>query len=124
MQSAAERGIRSAQAAILVNTGLAIVKLVAGVVGHTYALVADAIESLIDVFGSTVVWGGLRVSAREADEEYPFGYGKAEPLAAAVVALLVLSAAIGIAVHAVTEIRRPHLVPAPWTLVVLVAVVT
>jgi cation diffusion facilitator family transporter len=118
-----DRGIRAAQTAILVNTALAIVKLVAGVVGNTYALVADAIESLIDVFGSTVVWGGLRVSAREADEEYPFGYGKAEPLATAVVALLVLSAAVGIAVHAVTEIRRPHLVPAPWTLAVLVVVV-
>lgn len=118
-----QRGIRAAQTAILVNTGLAIVKLVAGIVGNTYALVADAVESLTDVFGSTVVWGGLRVSAREADEEYPFGYGKAEPLAAAVVALLLVSAAIGIAIHAVTEIRRPHMVPAPWTLGVLVGVV-
>ena len=119
----AERGIRAAQIAILVNTGLAIVKLAAGIVGNTYVLVADAVESLTDVFASTVVWGGLRVSARDPDEEYPFGYGKAEPLAAAVVSLVILSAAVGIALHAIAEIRQPHIAPAPWTLAVLVVVV-
>src|SRR5688572_24023414 len=118
-----DRGVRAAQSAILVNTGLAIVKLVAGVVGNTYVLIADAVESLADVFASTVVWGGLRVSARDPDDAYPFGYGKAEPLAAAVVSLLILAAAVGIAGHAIVEIRRPHQVPAPWTLVVLVVVV-
>lgn len=123
MRSDAERGIRSAQAAILVNTALAIVKLVAGFVGNTYALVADAVESLTDVFASTIVWGGLRVSTRDADEAYPFGYGKAEPLAGAVVSLLIISAAIGIAVQAVRHIMTPHVAPAPWTLIVLVIVV-
>ena len=123
MLTSADRGIRAAQAAILVNTGLAMVKLAAGIVGNTYVLVADAVESLTDVFASTVVWGGLRVSARDPDEQYPFGYGKAEPLAAAVVSLVVLGAAAGIALHAIAEIRRPHLAPAPWTLVVLVVVV-
>jgi Co/Zn/Cd efflux system component len=59
---ASRRGIRSAQIAILVNAGLAITKLVAGLVGHTYALVADAVESTADIFSSTVVWGGLRVA--------------------------------------------------------------
>ena len=123
MSEQSRRGIRSAQIAILVNAGLAITKLVAGVVGHTYALVADAVESTADIFGSTIVWGGLRVAARDPDEDYPFGYGKAEPLAAAVVALMLLGAAIAIAVEAVTEIRTPHLTPAPWTLAVLVGVV-
>jgi len=123
MSEQSRRGIRSAQIAILINAGLAITKLVAGVVGHTYALVADAVESTADIFGSTIVWGGLRVAARDPDEDYPFGYGKAEPLAAAVVALMLLGAAIAIAVEAVTEIRTPHLTPAPWTLAVLVGVV-
>ena len=123
MRSDTERGVRSAQAAILVNTALAIIKLVAGFVGNTYALIADAVESLTDVFGSTIVWGGLRVSARDADEAYPFGYGKAEPLASAVVSLLILSAAVGIGVQSVRHIMTPHLAPAPWTLIVLVVVV-
>lgn len=123
MSPSAHRGIRSAQAAILVNTALAVTKLVAGIVGHTYALVADAIESTADIFSSTIVWGGLRVASREPDDAYPFGYGKAEPLAAAVVSLMLLGAAASIAIEAISEIRTPHHSPAAWTLVVLVAVV-
>jgi cation diffusion facilitator family transporter len=116
-------GIRSVQVGILWNVVLAMIKLLAGIVGNTYALVADAIESTADVFTSLVVWRGLRVASREPDEEYPFGYGKAEPLAASVVSLVLLGAAIGIAIEAVREIRTPHMTPAPWTLGVLVAVV-
>jgi cation diffusion facilitator family transporter len=123
MSDQSRRGIRSAQIAILVNACLAIAKLVAGIVGHTYALVADAVESTADIFASTIVWGGLRVAARDPDQDYPFGYGKAEPLAGAVVALMLLGAAAAIAVQAVSEIRTPHRTPAPWTLIVLVTVV-
>jgi cation diffusion facilitator family transporter len=98
------------------------VKLVAGVAGNTYALIADAVESTADVFASLVVWGGLRVATRDPDEDYPFGYGKAESVAAAVVAMMLLFASLGIAFEAVREIRTPHKTPAPWTLLVLVAV--
>lgn len=119
----AERGIRSAQVGILVNATLAITKLVAGVVGNSYALVADAVESTADIFSSLIVWGGLHVASREPDEAYPFGYGRAETLAGAVVAIMLVGASIGIAIEAVAEIRTPHHAPAPWTLLVLVVVV-
>lgn len=123
METGNHRGIRSAQIAILVNTVLAVIKLVAGLVGHAYVLVADAIESTADIISSTVVWGGLWVASRDPDEAYPFGYGKAEPLAAAVVSLMLIGAAIGIAAKAIAEIRTPHHAPAPWTLLVLVSVI-
>ena len=118
-----ERGTRMAQAGMLVNTLLAVVKLLAGIVGHSYALVADAVESAADVFSSLVVWRGLRLAARDADEHYPFGYGKAESLAAAAVGLMLLGAAAGISVVSVREILTPHHLPAPFTLVVLVLVI-
>jgi cation diffusion facilitator family transporter len=117
------RGARAAQLGLVVNAVLAMVKLIAGLVGHSYALVADAIESVADIFSSMIVWGGLRLSARSADEQFPFGYGKAEPLAAVVVALLLLGAAVGISIEAVQEILTPHAVPAPFTLVVLLLVI-
>jgi len=107
---------------MLVNALLAIVKLVAGIVGNTYALVADAVESTADIFASLIVWGGLRVASRDPDEDYPFGYGKAESVAAAVVSVMLVAASIGIAFEAIREIRTPHQTPAPWTLLVLVAV--
>jgi cation diffusion facilitator family transporter len=123
MKSSARRGIQSAQVGLLVNTVLAITKLVAGILGNAYALVADAVESSADIFSSLIVWGGLRIASKQADDEYPFGYGKAEPLAAAVVSLMLIGAAAGIAVEAIREIRLPHHTPAPFTLAVLVGVI-
>lgn len=117
------RGIRSAQFGLLVNAILAITKVLAGVLGNSYALIADGVESTADVLSSTIVWSGLRIAARDADTEYPFGYGKAETLATATVALMLIGAAIAIAIEAIREIVTPHHSPAPWTLVVLIVVV-
>jgi cation diffusion facilitator family transporter len=116
-------GVRAARTGILVNTGLAIGKGVAGVLGHSFALLADAIESLADIIGSLVVWGGLRLSALDADDEHPWGHGKAEPIAAAIVGVMLMAAAIGIAVKAVEAALVPHSVPATWTLAVIAVVV-
>jgi len=117
------RGIRLAQLGLLANGVLALVKLVAGVLGNSYALIADAVESIADLFSSLIVWGGLRVAARDADDRYPFGYGKAEAISAMIVGLMLLAAAVGIAIEAVREILRPIRAPAPFTLVVLIVVV-
>ena len=76
-----------------------------------------------DIFYSLIVWGGLRITTRPADEEYPYGYGKAEALAAAIVSLMLLGAALGVAVAAIGEILTPHRLPAPFTLAVLAAVI-
>lgn len=116
-------GIRAAQAGLVVNAALVVIKLVAGIVGHSYALVADAVESSTDIFASLIVWGGLHVSAQPADESHPYGHGKAEALATAAVALMLLGAAIGIVIAAVRELMTPHHVPAMFTLYVLAGVV-
>jgi cation diffusion facilitator family transporter len=113
----------AALAGLLVNAALAAIKLVAGLVGHSYALVADAVESMADILGSVVIWGALRYGGRPADEGHPFGHGKAEALAALAVACLIIVAGIGIAIKAVDEIVTPHLAPAPFTLFVLIGVV-
>jgi len=119
----ATRGIRLAQAGLLINAGLVVVKIVAGIVGRSYALIADGVESSLDIFSSLIVWRGIRVAARSADEDYHFGYGKAESVASAAVAMLLVGAGIGIAIVAVREIMIPHHTPAPFTLVVLVVVI-
>lgn len=115
--------MRAAQVGMLVNLILAVIKLIAGIVGHAYALVADAVESTADIFSSLVVYGGLRIAAQPADEDHPYGHGRAEALAGALVALMLLIAAIGIAIEAVREIRTPHHTPKAWTLGVLVGVI-
>lgn len=117
------QGVRAAQTGLVVNIVLVLVKLISGIVGHSYALVADAIESSTDIFSSLIVWGGLQVASRPADESHPYGHGKAESLAAAAVAVMLLGAAIGIAVTAVREIITPHHAPMPFTLFVVAGVV-
>ncbi len=117
------RGIQTAQLGLLINTGLALVKFVAGILGNSYALIADAVESTSDILSSAIVWGGIRIASREADDDFPFGYGKAEALAGAIVALMLLAASAGISIEAIREIHTPHHAPAPFTLIVLVAVV-
>ncbi|MBS0191105.1 MAG: cation diffusion facilitator family transporter [Phycisphaerales bacterium] len=125
-QGSASKNLASRQyalAGLITNMLLAVLKLIAGIAGHSYALIADAIESLADIVGSGVIWGGLFISSRPASDQHPYGYGKAEPLAALAVAFLVLLAGLGIAVEAVREIITPHHTPQWWTLAILVLVV-
>jgi cation diffusion facilitator family transporter len=117
------RSIRAAQAGVASNFLLALVKIAAGVLGHTYALIADGVESFADVAASLIVWGGIAVGARPPDADHPYGHGKAEAVAAATVSVMLLAAAVGIALEAVQEIRTPHQFPAWWTLGVLLGVV-
>jgi len=112
-------GLRTTLIGILANFVLAVIKGLAGLFGNSYALVADAIESASDIFSSLVVWTGLKVASKAPDEDHPYGHGKAEPLAAMVVAILLIGAAILIAIQSVENILTPHQVPAPFTLLVL-----
>jgi cation diffusion facilitator family transporter len=117
------RAIRSALLGLSVNLVLAVGKALAGVLGNAYVLVADAVESSTDVFSSLIVWRGVAVAGRPPDEDHPYGHAKADPIAAALVALMLLAAAFGIIAVAIREIRTPHSMPAPFTLYVAVGVV-
>jgi cation diffusion facilitator family transporter len=116
-------GARIALVGMGANVVLATAKITAGALGHSYVLIADGIESALDIAGSAIIWGGLRIAARPADETHPYGHGKAEPLAAIVVSLGVLAAALVLAIQSVRELFQPHERPHPFTLVVLVVVV-
>jgi len=118
-----QRSLRATFIGMVVNFFLSLAKFVAGVLGHSHALVADAVESFADIFSAVVVWRGTVVASKPADEEHPYGHGKAEPLAAAIVSGLLLLAAVWIATKAFDEIGTPHPTPKAFTLIVLVVVV-
>lgn len=118
-----QRSLRATFTGLAVNVALTAAKFLAGVFGHSQALIADAVESLADIFSSLIVWRGLVVAETPPDEDHPYGHGKAEPLAAALVSLMLLLAAGLIAWHSYRGILEPRLAPSPWTLVVLVAVI-
>ncbi|MBN3582954.1 cation transporter [Algoriphagus aestuarii] len=115
--------VRTVIFSMLGNVALASIKFLAGIFGNSYALIADGIESVVDVFASILVLVGLRYAHRPADENHPYGHGKAEPLITfLVVAFLILSAAT-IAYQAIQHIRIPHELPKSFTLWVLAGII-
>jgi cation diffusion facilitator family transporter len=118
-----QTGARVALLGLFINVLVASAKITAGIFGNAYVLIADGIESALDIAGSVIIWGGLKVAARPPDATHPYGHGKAEPIAAVLVAIGVLAAALGIAIQSVRELFRPHHGPASFTLVVLIVVV-
>jgi cation diffusion facilitator family transporter len=123
IEHSVQRGMRSTLLGISMNIVLALGKCIAGAVGHSFALVADGIESGSDVVSSTVVYFGLKMAIKPPDREHPFGHGKAEPIAAIFVCLALAGAAILIGVESIRSIQEPHDLPKPYTLWVLLAVV-
>jgi cation diffusion facilitator family transporter len=123
LREAVSQGIRATVVGIVASTLLAIVKVASGFFGNSYALIADGIESMLDIISSMVVLGSLQIASQPADERHPYGYGKAESLAALAVATALLAAAVFILIQSIREILVPHHLPQPFTLGVLIAVV-
>jgi cation diffusion facilitator family transporter len=122
MKRTADRGMKTAILGICVNLGLAVIKCSAGVLGQSFALVADGLESIADVFSGVVVYAGLKIAEKPPDHNHPYGHGKAEPVAALVVSLALMVAAFGIIYEGIREITAPNGAPKSYTLVVLAGV--
>jgi len=75
-----ETAVKATYFSIIGNVSLALIKGLAGVFGNSYALIADAIESTTDIFSSFLVLFGIKYSNRPADDNHPYGHGRAEPL--------------------------------------------
>ena len=121
----ASMGIRSTIVGVIINVAFGMIKGIAGVVGNSYALIADAVESFLDIFSSVVVLGGLKIATIPPDENHPYGHGKAEPLAAMVVAFVLMATAVSLMVGSIGEISTgSHRAPEVFTLYVLIIVIS
>ena len=118
-----QRSLRATFLGLAANVALTVAKFLAGILGHSQALIADAVESLADIFSSIIVWRGLVVAETPPDEDHPYGHGKAEPLSAALVSVMLLLAAAWIAFTALHELNEPRVAPSPWTLIILIIVI-
>jgi cation diffusion facilitator family transporter len=85
--------------------------------------VADAIESLTDVFSSALVLFGIKYSARPADSNHPYGHGRAETLVTFLVVGFLLISATFIAYESIVNIQTPHETPENYTLIVLAIII-
>lgn len=107
----------------LVNFLLLAFKFAAGILGHSAALVADAVHSLSDFATDIIVILFVRISGKPEDEDHKYGHGKYETLATAAIGLILFAVGIGILVNgatAVSEFIKGKELPAP-SLVALIA---
>ncbi len=118
-----ESGAHLALLGMGLNAVLCAVKIGAGLFGHSYALIADGVESLLDIVSSLLIWAGLTYAAKPPDATHPYGHGKAEPIAAILGSLMILGAGAGLAMASVEALSVRHTVPKLFTLPVLVMVI-
>jgi len=115
--------IRAGKLSLVANVAIACVKMLVGFIGSSYALIADGIESMADTISSLIVWRGLRVGSQEADEDHPYGHGKAEAIATLIAGVGLLVSGLLIAWQAIHEILEPHSPPALFTVPALAAII-
>jgi cation diffusion facilitator family transporter len=109
---------RTAARSVALALGLGLAKALGGVFGHSLALLSDAVHSLVDASVAGALLGALYLAARPADREHPYGHGRAEALAGAGVALLLMVLSAGIAWNAVATLRTRGPSPSAYTLVI------
>jgi cation diffusion facilitator family transporter len=114
-------GQRVAIAGMVVSGSLAIVKIVAGLSGHSTAVVADGLESAGDVFASGFVLLGLTLAARPADENHPYGHGRAETLTGLLIGLALAATGALISYESLRRLGQPRLPLAAYVVWPLVA---
>ncbi len=108
--------IRASALGLVANVILGIVKLVGGILGGSFALISDAVNSIGDSLTSVVVLFALIVAQRPADREHPYGHSRAEAIAASNVALLIILSALLVGWEAIRRIPIHHDLPPVWTL--------
>ena len=118
-----QTAIKATYFSIAGNTCLAVIKGLAGIFGNSYALIADAIESTTDIFSSLLVLFGIKYSNKPADDNHPYGHGRAEPLVTFLVVGFLITSATVIAYESIINIRTSHELPKSWTLLVLGAII-
>jgi cation diffusion facilitator family transporter len=116
------KAIRTTQVGIVISIILVFLKGISGYLGHSYALIADATETGVDVFSSGFLLLALRIAVKPADKQHPYGHGKAEPIAAVMISVFLIGAAFWIGFHAIEMIETPHALPKKFTLAVLLVV--
>lgn len=118
-----QTAINATYFSLIGNATLAVIKGLAGFFGNSYALIADAIESTTDIFSSFLVLFGIKYSNKPADENHPYGHGRAEPLITFLVVGFLITSATVIAYESILNIGTPHDLPKSWTLIVLAVII-
>ncbi len=109
-------GQRLAITGLIVSAGLAFIKLTGGLISGSTSLAADGLESASDVLASAIIWSGMAIARKPADDRFPYGYGRAESLAGKTVGTNLLMSAVLLATHSVHRLMQPAVSLPAWVL--------
>jgi len=116
------------QIGLLGNILLTAFKLASGLLGHSKAMVADALHSASDVLATGIVFVGLRISNKPADDAHPYGHGNADTIASFMVALILLLTGLylgySVAPAFVHFIRQDEVLTPPGNIALYAAIVS
>lgn len=101
---------------LLFNLGLGVVKLTGGILASSFALIADAVNSLGDTITSVIVLYSLRVAQSPPDDEHPYGHSRAEGIAALTVSMIIIFSALAVGWEALTRFQGQQHNPPIWAL--------
>lgn len=96
--------MRVSKISIVVNIGLSVLKLFAGIIAFSGAMVSDAVHSASDVFSTLIVMIGVKMSRKEADKEHPYGHERMECVAAILLAVVLFFTGLGIGYSGIRKI--------------------
>ena len=99
-----KQAMKVSMVSIVGNFILTALKLLAGIVAHSGAMISDAIHSASDVFSTFVVIVGIRISGKESDKDHPYGHERLECVAAIVLATILAATGLGIGYSAAVKI--------------------
>lgn len=105
---------RAARLSVISNTGLVIVKIAAGLVTGSISVLAEGIQSTVDILASMMIYASLRAAERPPDKSHPYGHGKFENLASAVQMLLILGSTAFILYQAYRRLLNPRMPDVEW----------
>ena len=111
---------------IIGNVVLSVIKLLAGIIAHSSAMISDAVHSASDVFSTFVVIIGIKLALKKPDKEHPYGHERMECVAAIVLAMVLFITGLGIGLEAVKNIIHGNYgdLQVPGVLALIAAIVS
>ena len=110
-----KKGEKAAKYSTIANFALAIIKTVVGLLSGSIALLADAVHSFSDIFASLAVYIGLKLSQRNPDEKFPYGYYKFETLSSLIISVIIIISGFEIVIESINGIITPKTINIPLT---------
>jgi len=104
MQEQEKEAIKVSKISIIINVVLSLIKLIAGIISASFAMITDAIHSATDVFSTVIVIIGVKIANKKSDKSHPYGHERFESIAAVILSVILIITGIGVGIAGIKNI--------------------